>query len=102
MMMKFDRMMWLCGALFVLFGLPLAVLEDTAWRTICGGLSVLSLGLFALSMAADGLTKGTIRIQFSVIDRTAQPRSFWAAIAVVSAAGAGVIIAGIWVLFFKT
>ena len=51
---------------------------------------------------ADGLTKGTIRIQFSVIDRATQPRSFWAAIVVVLAAGAGVIIAGIWVLFFKT
>ncbi len=99
--MKFDRMMWVFGALFVLFGLPLAVIDEPNWRNISGGLSVFSLGLFALAMAADGLTKGIIRFQFSVIDRTTRPRTFWAAIVLVSAAGAGVIIAGVLVLFFK-
>ena len=94
-------MMWLCGALFVLFGLPLAFLEDTVWRHICGGLSVLSLGLFALAMVGDGLVKGKIRIQFSLIDRATQPRIYWAAIALISAAGIGVVIAAIWVFFFK-
>lgn len=100
--MYFDRLMWLCAALFVLFGLPLAFIEDIAWQHVSGGLSILSLSLFALAMVGNGLVKGKIRLQFSWINRTTQPRTFWASIALVFSTGMGVMIAAIWVLFFKT
>ena len=100
--MYLARLMWLCGALFVLFGLPLAVIEDTVWKHVSGGLSILFLSLFAFSMVGDGLVKGKIRLQFSWIYRATQPRAFWASIALVLCAGMGVMITAIWVLFFKT
>ena len=52
--MTFNHLMWFFA---VLFGLPLAVLDDEGWRRASGTLSVLSLDGFALAMAADGLTK---------------------------------------------
>ena len=100
--MYLTRMMYLCGALVVLFGLPLAVIEDTVWKHVCGGVSTLSLSLFAFFMAGDGVVKGKIRLQFSWIYRATQPRAFWASIALVLCAGMGVMIAAIWALFFKT
>ena len=100
--MVLNRLMWLFGALFVLFGLPLAVVEDGGWARVWGGLSLLSLGGFALAMAGDGMVKGQIRVQFSRIQRTTQPWLFWATIALVSATGVVVIITAVWVLFFKT
>lgn len=99
--MRLDRLMWLCAGLFVAFGLPLAVVGDGVWRNALGGLSVLSLGGFGLAMAGDGIVRGRIRVQFSVIRRAAQPRAFWAAVAVAAAAGLGVIASGIWVMFLK-
>ena len=100
--MYLDRLMWLFGALFVLFGLPLLLVEDKGWQRVFIGLSVLSLGCFALAMVGDGLVKGKIRFQFSLIERTAQPRTFWATIALVSTAGIVVIITAFWAMFFKT
>ena len=100
--MSLERSMWLFGALFVVFGLPLAVLEDSIWQRVFGGLSVLCLGCFALAMAGDGVMKGKIKVQFSIIDRTAQPFLFWATTSVVFAAGVIVVIAAFWVMFFKT
>ena len=99
--MHLDRLMWLFGVLFVLFGLPLAFIEDIAWQHVCGGLSILSLSLFALAMVFNGLARGKIRLQFSWIDRATQPRTFWASIALVFSTGMVVMIAAIWVLFFK-
>ena len=99
--MHLDRLMWLFGVLFVLFGLPLAFVEDIAWQHLCGGLSILFLSLFALAMVCNGLARGKIRLQFSWIYRTNQPRTFWASIALVFATGMVVMIAAIWVLFFK-
>ncbi|WP_377189353.1 hypothetical protein [Ruegeria meonggei] len=69
--------------------------------TTMGGSSALSLGLFAISMAADGLLRGQTRIHFSNFRRSNQPRLFFIAIALVFAAGTGVIIAAIWAIFFK-
>ncbi len=99
--MYLDRLMWLFGALFVLFGLPLGVIDDISWQNVCGGLSILSLSLFALAMVGDALVKGKIRLQFTWITRTTQPRTFWASIALVFSTGMGVLISAIWVLFFK-
>ncbi len=48
-----------------------------------GRSSALSLGPFALSMAADGLFRGQIRIHFSIIRLSSQPRLFFSAIALV-------------------
>ncbi len=99
--MRLDRLMWLCAGLFVAFGLPLAFVEDRGWQHVWGGLSVLSLAGFGLAMAGDGIVKGQIRVHFSVIQRASQPRTFWASVVLVAAASAGVVVSGLWVLFFK-
>ena len=99
--MIFTYLMWLFAALFVVTGLPLALTENEQWQRLWGGYSALSLGFFAISMAADGLLRGQIRIHFSIIRRSSQRRLFFSAIALVFAAGAGVVIAAIWAIFFK-
>ncbi|WP_170328941.1 hypothetical protein [Ruegeria arenilitoris] len=99
--MNITYLMWLFAALFVVTGLPLALTENEQWQRLWGGTSALSLGLFAISMATDGLLRGQIRIHFSIIRRSSQPRLFFCAVALVLAAGTGVIIAAIWVIFFK-
>lgn len=80
---------------------PLAFVEDRGWQHVWGGLSVLSLAGFGLAMAGDGIVKGQITVHFSVIQRASQPRTFWAAVVLVAAASAGVVVSGLWVLFFK-
>jgi len=99
--MRFDRLMWLFAGLFLLIGLPLFFVEDVAWVRPLISLCVLSLGCFGLSMAADGMAKGTIRLQFSHIRRAAQPAAFWSAIALVAVAGVGSVITAAWAYFFK-
>ena len=100
--MPLDRLMWLFAALFILFGLALGFVEDRGWQNVCGGMSVLSLGCFGMAMAGDGLVKGEIRLQFSLIKRAAQPRLYWTAIALVFTTGVGVIITAVWAIFLKT
>lgn len=100
--MSLDRLMWVFGVLFILFGLSLGFIQDRGWQKLCGGISVLSLGCFALAMAGDGLVKGEIRLQFSLIKRAAQPRLFWAAITLVFTAGVGVLVTAGWAIFYKT
>ncbi|MFA3920201.1 hypothetical protein [Ruegeria hyattellae] len=99
--MIFTYLMWLFAALFVVTGLPLALTEDEQWQRLWGGSSALSLGLFAILMAADGLVRGQIRINTSIVRRSSQPRLFFSVIALVLVAGIGVIIAAIWAIFFK-
>lgn len=99
--MNLQRLMWLCAALFVFFGLLLAIVEDHDWRKICGGISALSLSGFSFFMVGSGLSTGRIRIQNSWINLVTQPRAFWASIVLVTSAGIGVAIAAIWILFFK-
>ena len=96
-----KRLIWVFGAGFILFGLPLIMVEDAAARDIWGSLSTFSLGGFAFAMAYDAAATGTIRMQFSTINRAAQPRAFWAAVGLVTLAGLGVVIAAGWLLFFK-
>ncbi len=99
--MYLERLMWLCAALFILFGLPLAVIDDRGWQHLCGGMSALSLGGFAFFMGGNSLVNGKIRLQNSWVSRATQPRTFWASIVLVFSAGIGVMIAAIWALFFK-
>ncbi|MGY9004507.1 MAG: hypothetical protein ACKVJQ_00175 [Alphaproteobacteria bacterium] len=99
--MTLNRLMWIFGGLFVVFGLLLAVADGIAARNILGGLSVASLGSFALAMVFDGVSKGKIRVQFNVIKRATHPRLFWTAVALIGATGIAVMVSAAWVLFFK-
>jgi hypothetical protein len=99
--MLLKHLTWILGGLFVLFGLPLLMTESTDWGQFWAGLSTLSLGGFALSMVKDALTTGQIRLQNSVILYADRPQLFWAAIILVATAGIGVLITGLWFLFFK-
>ena len=99
--MTLNRLMWIFGGLFVVFGLLMAVAGGNAAQDILGGLSVASLGGFAFAMVFDGLSKGEIRVQFDVIERATQPRLFWAAVALIGSAGVVVIVSATWILFFK-
>ncbi len=99
--MTSNRLMWIFGGLFVVFGLLMAVADGTTARDILGGLSITSLGGFAFAMVFDGVSKGEIRVQFDIIKRATQPRLFWATVALIAAAGMGVMVSAAWVLFFK-
>ncbi len=99
--MTSNRLMWIFGGLFVVFGLLMAVSDGTTARDILGGLSITSLGGFAFAMVFDGVSKGEIRVQFDVIKRATQPRLFWATVALIGATGIGVMVSAAWVLFFK-
>lgn len=100
--MTLYRLMGVSGALFVVFGLLLAVTDSPAAKNTWGGLSIASLGTFAFAMAADGISKGKIRLQFNVIEQAKQPRLFWAVVTLIVSAGIVVVVSAIWVLFFKT
>jgi len=92
---------WTFAALFVLFGLPMLVVEDPGWLRFFAGLSTLSLGAFSLAWARHAVAVGQIKLQFSWIRRATQPRLFWATMAMLVVTGTGVIVAAIWMLFFK-
>ena len=96
-----SSLTWIFAGLFVAFGLPLAVVEDPAWANRWGGLSLLCLAGYAFSMVRDAVKSGEVRLNFSRIRRADSPRLFWTALALVSAAGAGVLAAAVWALFFK-
>ena len=92
---------WIFGGLFLLFGIPSLMTESAGWQKFWVGMSTLCLGGFGLSLAGDVLVSGQIRLQHSVIRRADKPRLFWAAVILVAAAGIGVLITGVWFLFFK-
>ena len=89
------------AALFVACGLPLFFVEDPAWRNGWGGLSLVGLGGFTLSMARDAVQSGEVRFNHTLIKRANRPRPFWATLALIAAAGLGVLVAACWALFFK-
>ncbi|HSR55399.1 MAG TPA: hypothetical protein VLN73_04120 [Alphaproteobacteria bacterium] len=99
--MTLNRWMWVFAGLFVAFGLMMAVSDAPGTKNTFGGLSIASLGSFALAMAADGILTGQIRIQFDVIERAKRPRLFWSSVTLVLAAGIVVMVGAVWVLFFK-
>ena len=92
---------WVFAALFVACGLPLFFVEEVTWRNIWGGLSLLGLGGFALSMTRDAIKSGEVRFNHTLIKRADSPRLFWATLALIAAAGLGVLVAAVWALFFK-
>jgi hypothetical protein len=65
---------WVLAGLFVVCGLPLAVVEDSDWRNTWGGLSLIGLGGFALSMVRDAVKSGEIRLNFSRLALAAAPQ----------------------------
>jgi hypothetical protein len=89
------------GGGFVLFGLPLLVVEDQGWVRISAGLSTFCLGGFALAMVQDALGTGRIRLQHGTIHYASRPRLFWAAIALYAVAGLAMIGVAGWILFIK-
>lgn len=91
---------WIFAGLFVLFGGAALISGDDGWRRLWAGMSVLCLGGFALSHAADAIASGEIRLQQSVIRRADRPRIFRIAVIFHAVAGAFVAIVGLWVLFF--
>ena len=99
--MFLKHLTWIFVGLSVLFAAPLLMTESAVWGRFWAGLSNLSLGGFAFSMVKDALSTGQIRNQNSVIHYADQPRLFWAAVIVIATAGVAVLIAGLWVLFFK-
>ena len=96
-----KRLTWIFANSFLLFGLPLIIVDNIGTPHVLGGLSSLSLGGFALAMAYNATAKGNITLQYSKINRAAQPRTFWATVSLVAQAGVVVVIAGIWLIFFK-
>ena len=92
---------WIFAGLFVAFGLPLAVVEDPAWGHRWAGLSLFCLAGFAFSLVRDAVRSGEVRLNVSRICRANSPRLFWAALALVAAAGLGVLATAVWVLVFK-
>jgi len=99
--MNLDRLMWVFAGLAVVFGLLLAVVDSPTARNFWGSLSLISLCGFAFAMIFNGVSKGEIRLQFNVIRRATQPRLFWATVALIAAAGIGVIISAVRILFFE-
>lgn len=93
--------MWIFAALFLLFGLPLFIVEDEGWRKILLGGTTLSLGGFALAMAGDGIIKGEIKFNLSLIKCHDRPVVFWSTVALVAIAGIATIATGIWALLYK-
>lgn len=100
--MPVSPLTWIFAGLFLLFGLLMLATDAEAGRRFWAGFSVLSLGGFGLSMARDALATGQVRLQHVVIRRAKQPRLFRATVGLIGAAGAGTVIAGLWLLFFKT
>ena len=92
---------WVFAALFVACGLPLLFVEDVGWRHIWGGLSLVGLGGFALSLARDAVRSGEVRFNHTLIRRADSPRLFWATLTLIAATGVVVLVAAVWALFFK-
>ena len=98
--MIYDRLMYLFAGLFGLFGLPLVMLRDKGLAMTLGGLAMASLGCFALTLASGAVAKGEMGLQFSNIRRDRTPRLFWAAVTLIFAAGVGVLVGALWMIFF--
>ena len=84
-----------------MFGLLLAIADGPSAKNTWGGLSIASLGAFAFAMAADGISKRKMRLQFNVIEMDKQPRLFWAVVTLIASTGIIVVVSAVWVLFFK-
>ncbi len=99
--MNTSWLTWLCVWLFLLFGLPLFAVTDMVWRDALGGLATMSLGAFALSLAADGWRQGRLRLQHTLISYSAQPRLFACIVVALVLLGLAVVCIGIWGALLK-
>ena len=99
--MPTKQLTFILGLLFALFAVWGMLVESAGSKDILGGLSMISLGGFALSLAWGGVVDGEIEFYFDRIKRVDRPRAYWAAVTLVSVTGAVVIIGGFWVIFFK-
>lgn len=93
---------WILFGLFFLFGFAMLTDFGLASRETWGGLCVVALGAFALSVVKDALTSGQVLIRLSFVRRASQPRLFWIVTLLYGATGVVVLIGGIWMLFFRT
>lgn len=89
------------GITFVLCGVQLAWVDDQYWKNFFGGMSLLGLGGFAVSMAMDGVSKGHLKLQYNTLHRAKTPRMFWAVTILILLAGGVVVAGGIWAIFLK-
>ena len=99
--MNCGRLVWVFAAGFVLFAAPLFFVEDQQDRQFWAGLTMFSLGGFALTMACDGLKTGKVEVQYQTIEYASNPQSFWIAVAVLTLVGIGTVCGGVWMLFLK-
>ena len=96
-----KHLTWVFAGLFVASGLPLLFVEDRLWAHRWGGLSLVFLGSFALSLVRDAVMSGEVRLNHTRIRRADRPRLFWAALGLIAAAALGVLASALWVLAFK-
>ncbi len=97
-----EKMMWVFGAGFVLFGLIFSQTEKISpYSNIWGGMSVFSLGLFSLSMVVGALQKREIKAERTTIRLDEHPLVFKLYVGLIAFAGAVVLCAGFWVVFFR-
>jgi len=95
-------LMGFLAVLFLGFGVLGWLAGGEPWRKIFLGLATLSLGGFGLAMAWEAVVAGEIRIEHTILQRAEKPRLYWAAVLVVGAAGAVVLVAAVWLVFFKS
>lgn len=99
--MWLERLMWIGGTGFVIFGLLLGLTEEPRLKTLWGGFSTLSLGSFAVAMALNGIRRREIKLQFNLVKQSEQPMVFALVIGGILIAGLVVIGCAIWLWFFK-
>lgn len=99
--MRASHLMWVFAGLFLVCGMPLFFVETESWKRIWAGLSAMFLGSFALAFACDAVGRGRLKLQHSLVERSKQPRLFWAGVSVIAAAGFGVLVSAFWIAFVK-
>lgn len=99
--MPYDRLMFIFGALFGLFGLPLVFLRDVGLSMVLGGLAMLSLACFAVTLGLRAIDEGQLRLQIVTVEKDTSPRLFWLSVALIIGAGAAVGIGAMWLILFE-
>lgn len=99
---KWSYLTWALAGLFLVFGVLIFATDDPSWKAVWAGLSLLSLGGWALATVRDGIETGVMRVRTLLVRRADKPGQFrfWAAVMTVT--GVVVIVTGAWVLIFRT
>ncbi len=95
-------LMGFLAGLVIIFGVLAWLAGGEEAKTWLLPLALLSLGGFGLAMAWEAVVAGEICIERTTIRRAEKPRLYWAAVAVVGAAGGGVLVGVIWRVLFKS